>query len=208
MKDFGILSLAPTVIIISIALLTHRIIPAMCLGIISGVFILDHKGFFFFIKSLWHYFYITFSDTERLKIALFLFLVGGLIGIISDSGAYIEFAKRLTKYLNSLRKVRLTTFILGILIFFDDYASVLIAGTSMRSITEEKKISPALMAYIVDSVATVVSITVLSTWSAFESSLMVSAAETAGIKNQQQKFFLHLFHITSVPIAAFFLLFL
>jgi len=182
MIDPCILSLIPTVITILVALLSHRIVLAMCLGIASGALILEHSGFISTIKNLWYYFYITFSDMERLKIALFLLLVGGLLGIISHSGAYIEFAKKLAKYLNSARKVRLTTFILGILIFFDDYASVLIAGTSMRSITEEKKISPALMAYIVDSVATVVSITILSTWSAFESSLMVSSAQAAGIK--------------------------
>ncbi len=182
MNDPGILSLIPTVITILVALVSHRIILAMCLGIVSGAIVLEHSSFISIIKNICHYGYITCSDPERLKIALFLLLVGGLLGIISESGAYIEFAKKLVKYLNSAVKVRLTTFILGILIFFDDYASVLIAGTSMRSITEEKKISPALMAYIVDTVATVVSITILSTWSAFESSLMVSSAESAGIK--------------------------
>jgi hypothetical protein len=63
------------------------------------------------------------------------------------------------------------------LIFFDDYASVLDCGTSMRSITEEKKISPDPYGIYCRYIATVVSITILSTWSAFESSLMVSSAE-------------------------------
>jgi Na+/H+ antiporter NhaC len=69
----------------------------------------------------------------------------------------------------------MATFIMGLLIFFDDYASALIVGNSMRPITDRQKVSREKLAFIVDATAAPVAATVpFSTWVAMELGLIAT----------------------------------
>jgi Na+/H+ antiporter NhaC len=66
-------------------------------------------------------------------------------------------------------------------LFFDDYANVLISGASMREINIRNKVTPAMLAYIVDVVAIMASIMIISTWASYEGSVMAAAGEEVGV---------------------------
>ncbi|HNW35512.1 MAG TPA: hypothetical protein PKM25_11310, partial [Candidatus Ozemobacteraceae bacterium] len=188
--SFGLLSLMPAFVTIIAAVATHKVALALFLGIIAGAFTFKGAAFGAGLASSIQYLILSFSDPERLKIALFILLVGGLLEVVSRSGAYECFSEFISKKLDSARRTRLATFFLSLCVFFDDYANVLICGASMRSMCGRHRISPALLAYIVDQTAVVVSVMLISTWAGFEASLLVSSAEPLGVKMSSSALFL------------------
>ncbi|HQG28310.1 MAG TPA: hypothetical protein PLY73_07105, partial [Candidatus Ozemobacteraceae bacterium] len=142
--DFGILSLIPVVVTILAAVMTHRVALALFLGIVAGAFTIKHAAIGAGFSACLQYLKLSFTDVERLKIAFFIVLVGGLLEIISRSGAYERFSEAISVKLDSARKTRVATFLLSLCVFFDDYANVLICGASMRTMCPKHRISPAL----------------------------------------------------------------
>ncbi len=183
MTHFGLISLLPAAVTILVAMIAQRIVPAIFLGIVAGS--LGATGGV--IDPAWEkakqYIFISFQDEERLKIALFVILMGALVEVIARSGAYLKMSEAFRRWLNSPRKGRLASIFLGALVFFDDYANLLISGTSMRGLGTALRVSPGLHGYLVDQMATIVSLMFISTWAAYEGSLMTGAAELVGIKS-------------------------
>ncbi|HOT30238.1 MAG TPA: Na+/H+ antiporter NhaC family protein [Candidatus Ozemobacteraceae bacterium] len=203
--DFGILSLIPAVVTILAAVMTHRVALALFLGIVAGAFTIKHAAIGAGFSACLQYLKLSFTDVERLKIAFFIVLVGGLLEIISRSGAYERFSEAISVKLDSARKTRVATFLLSLCVFFDDYANVLICGASMRTMCPKHRISPALLAYIVDQTAVVVSVVLISTWAGFEASLLVSSAEPLGVKLGSSALFLGSFPYHAVTFFGLFL---
>ncbi len=170
-------SLLPALVIIIFTALTQRVALGVFLGMSAGAVILGWGSLSGVIGSVWKTLFLCFSDAERLKIALFIVLTGGLLEIVSGTGAFHKLADLVRERLSSARRTRLGTFFLGIAVFFDDYSNLLLSGASMRNISRSHGISPGLSAYIADQCAVVVSLMMVSTWSAFEGSLLVGAAE-------------------------------
>ncbi len=188
--EFGLLSLIPAAVTIAVALSTKRVALALFSGIVGGAFVLTQGNILEGFVAIGEYLLISFTDMERLKIVLFIMLIGGLLEIIAASGAYNEFAASLSKKLNTPRKSRLATWGLSMCMFFDDYANVLISGASMRAVNARNGVSPAKLAYMVDVVAIMASIMIISTWASYEGSVMVDAAETIGLEGSITTFFI------------------
>lgn len=188
--EFGWLSLIPALVTIVVALSTKRVALALFLGIVGGAFTLTHGALIDSLQHVLDYLIISFTNPERIKIVVFILLIGAMLELIARAGGYDAFASRLGKSLNSGRKSRVTTWGISMTLFFDDYANVLISGASMRNINMRNGVSPAVLAYIVDVVAIMASIMIISTWAAFEGSVMVEAAETINREGSLSLFFL------------------
>ena len=88
-----------------------------------------------------------------------------MVAIISRNGGMAGVVERLTKFARTPRSAQGITWLLGVAIFFDDYANTLIVGNTMRSVTDRFRISREKLAYIVDSTAApVASIAFITTW--------------------------------------------
>jgi len=188
--EYAFLSLIPALITIVVALATHRVALALFLGVLGGAFVLGGYQMMAFLEGSIRYLLDAFTDIERLKIVFFVILIGSLLEIIAGSGAYNTFASGLSRRLNSPRKTRTTTWGLSMCLFFDDYANVLISGASMRKINMKNGVTPAMLAYIVDVVAIMASIMIVSTWASFEGSVMAQAGKSIGMEKSITTFFL------------------
>jgi Na+/H+ antiporter NhaC len=72
---------------------------------------------------------------------------------------------RLSKYATSPGSGSFITWLLGVMIFFDDYANTLVVGNTMRPLADKLKISREKLAYIIDSTAApVASVAFVTTW--------------------------------------------
>ncbi len=95
-------------------------------------------------------------------------LFGSLVALLTASKGSFGFTKIVTKLCNSERKTLLTTFILGILIFVDDYLNVLSIGTAMKGSYDKKKVPREALAYILDSTGAPVCVLIpFSSWAAY-----------------------------------------
>lgn len=99
-------------------------------------------------------------------------LFGSLIALLQAAKGSLGFAKLVDKLCNTEKKTLLTTFVLGILIFVDDYLNVLSIGVCMKGVFDKKKIPRETLAYMLDSTAAPVCVLLpFSTWAAFYASL-------------------------------------
>ncbi|MEE8436914.1 MAG: Na+/H+ antiporter NhaC family protein [Candidatus Neomarinimicrobiota bacterium] len=176
------ISLLPPLVSILLALLTRQTIISLFAGIWIGVSIMEKSFFGGLTTALDTYVVNALSDRGHSSIILFSLGFGGMIGIISANGGMRGIIKSASKYAKSGRSGQMSTAIMGILIFFDDYANTLLVGNMMRPFSDKLKISREKLSYIVDSTAApVASIAVISTWSVFQMSLLTGPFQYFGI---------------------------
>lgn len=77
---------------------------------------------------------------ENVWIVLVCGLFGSLIALLQESKGTFGFQKLVSKFCNTERKTLLTTFVMGILIFVDDYLNVLSIGVCMKGVCDKRKI--------------------------------------------------------------------
>ncbi len=166
------LSLVPPLVAIILALLFKEVIVSLFIGILSGVLIiggLQWTSFSFYISSLLRsvdtFIVNALADTGHLSVILFSLLIGGMVAIISKNGGMMGIVNILSRFAKGPKSTQLITWLLGILIFFDDYANTLIVGNTMRSVSDTFRISREKLAYIVDSTAApVAAVAFVTTW--------------------------------------------
>ncbi|MGB3800233.1 MAG: Na+/H+ antiporter NhaC family protein [Lewinella sp.] len=166
------LSILPPLIAIGLALIFKEVIISLFAGIWVGAFIaggLRFEAFLGVIKALLTtvdtYLINSLNDAGHLSVIVFSLLIGGMVAIISRNGGMAGVVDRMTKYATNPRRGQFVTWLLGVAIFFDDYANTLIVGNTMRSVTDRFRISREKLAYIVDSTAApVASVAFITTW--------------------------------------------
>jgi Na+/H+ antiporter NhaC len=123
------------------------------------------------------------TATWNMKLLLFTFFVGAMLGMIFLSGGMPALAASIAGRIRTRRQAEAGTSLLGMMIFVDSYASTMITGSVMRPITDEFDISREKLAYILDSTTSpTASIAVVSTWLGFEVGLIRDQFEAAGIQ--------------------------
>lgn len=166
------LSLIPPLIAIILALAFKEVVISLFTGIWAGAFIsggLRIESPFYFIMSFFEvlqtYIIGALNNTGHLSVIVFSLLIGGMVAIISKNGGMAGVVRSLSKYARDAKSSQFITWVLGVAIFFDDYANTLIVGNTMRSVTDKFRISREKLAYIVDSTAAPVSaIAFITTW--------------------------------------------
>lgn len=173
--NFGLLGFLPLFVAIGFAIWKKDVIVSLFLAIWTGASLLKGNIFLGFTDSISTYIVNkSLATRDEASVVVFGLLMGGIINIMADLGGNRAIAKAFT------RRVRkgggqMATFIMGLLIFFDDYASALIVGNSMRPITDPQKVSREKLAFIVDATAAPVAATVpFSTWVAMELGLIAT----------------------------------
>ncbi|MFZ1705730.1 MAG: Na+/H+ antiporter NhaC family protein [Saprospiraceae bacterium] len=167
-----ILSIVPPLVAILCALLLKEVLLSLFLGIWSGVFILGGlriDSFFHFIHSIWQvvevYVVKALSDSGHVSIIVFSMLIGGMVALISKNGGMAGVVLKLSVYAKTKKSSQFVTWLLGVIIFFDDYANTLVVGNTMRPITDKFKVSREKLSYIVDSTAApIAAVAFITTW--------------------------------------------
>ncbi len=173
----GWLSVVPPLVAILLALVFKDVLVALALGVFSGaLFLHGWNPFIAFARTIDQFIVPALADGSHAAILVFSTLLGGMVGVISRSGGTHGIVDALTHYATSARRGQVATWLMGVLIFFDDYANTLIVGSTMRPITDRLRISREKLAYIVDSTAApVASVVPISTWIGYEIGLIGDA---------------------------------
>jgi len=170
----GWLSLVPPLLAILLALIFRQVIIALLIGIFSGaIFINDYNPLIGLLKVIDTYIINVLTGVSHIQIIVFTLLFGGVVGLISKSGGTKGISDLITKFAKTRKSGLLSTWLMGIAIFFDDYANTLIVGNLMRPITDKLRISREKLSFIVDATAApVASIFIISSWIGFEVGLI------------------------------------
>ncbi len=159
-------SLLPPIIAIVLALITKEVYSSLFVGILAGALLsTDFKPVMAMDNLLNEGFIAAVSGTAG--IFIFLVLLGVLVALINKSGGSAAFGAWAEKNIKSRVGASIATFILGVLIFIDDYFNCLTVGSVMRPVTDANKISRAKLAYLIDATAApVCMIAPISSWAA------------------------------------------
>ena len=164
----SIYSLIPPVVAIVLALITKEVYSSLFVGIlIGGVF---WSGFRF-EKTITHVFQDgivgVLSDSYNVGILVFLVVLGIMVCMMNKAGGSAAFGRWASKHIKTRVGAQLTTILLGILIFIDDYFNCLTVGSVMRPVTDQHNVSRAKLSYLIDATAAPVCIIApISSWAA------------------------------------------
>lgn len=163
-------ALLPPIIAIGLALITKEVYSSLFIGIVTGGLLYSKFSFLGTMDAVINDGLIpAVSDTA----GIFIFLVelGILVALVNKSGGSAAFGKWAAKNIKTKVGAMLATFVLGVLIFIDDYFNCLTVGSVMRPVTDAHKISRSKLAYIIDATAApVCMIAPISSWAAAVSS--------------------------------------
>jgi len=203
------MSVLPPLIAILIALIFREVYSALFTGLLVGTTIIFYyQGFSVFISIFKGIFAIadtyileSLSDTGHLSIVVFTMLIGAMVGLITRNGGMRGVVNILSKFARSPRSGQLVTWLLGVVVFFDDYANTLVVGNTMRPVTDRLRISREKLAYIVDSTAApVAAIAFVTTWIGAELSYIQNGAAEIGVQENPYSIFFNSLAYSFYPI--------
>jgi len=184
------LSILPPLLAIIIALIFKEVFTALFIGLLIGTSIIQFYQGYNILESVFYglftivdtYVLNSLTNSSHMIILLFSLFIGGMVNLIVQNGGMKGVVKIMLKYAYSARSGQFITWLLGIAIFFDDYANTLVVGNTMRPITDKLKISREKLAYIVDSTAApVASLALITTWIGIELSYIQDGINAIGI---------------------------
>ena len=166
---FGFWSLLPALVAISLCLLTKEPLTALLGGIVVGAFML---GRFDITDAVLLPSLATRSAAGVLL--LYLWLLGGLMGIWSRTGAAQAFADFMTKhFVRGPRSAKLVAWSLGVVFFQGGTVSTVLVGTTVKPLADKENISHEEMSYIVDSTSSpIASVLAFNAWPAYIQALI------------------------------------
>lgn len=164
-------SLFPPIIAIGLALITKEVYSSLFVGIVSGGIIYaaaTGTGFEGTFKTVVQDGLISnLSNAYNVGILVFLVVLGIIVVLMNKAGGSRAYGEWAAAHIKSRRGVALSTFLLGVLIFVDDYFNCLTVGSVMRPITDKHNISRSKLAYLIDSTAAPICIIApISSWAA------------------------------------------
>ncbi len=177
---YGWLSVAPPLVAIVLAIATRRAALSLIAGIFCGALLTNHGNPFGAVyDTLEVHLWPTVTDPGKLRVFSFTLLMGATIGIICRSGGMLGLISLISPLARTRRGGQLTTWGLGMIIFFDDYANTILLGGTLRPVCDRLRISREKLAYLVDSTAApVAALSLLSTWVAVEIDYIRSGIES------------------------------
>ena len=159
-------ALVPPILAIVLALITKQAYASLFLGVVVGALFCCN---FAPVATL----DMTLNDglvtaiADNAGIFLFLVLLGIIVALVNASGGSAAFGRWAEKNIKTRVGAALATFVLGVLIFIDDYFNCLTVGSVMRPVTDNHRISRAKLSYLIDATAApICMIAPISSWAA------------------------------------------
>lgn len=178
------LAIMPPLIAVTLALATQRLFLALGIGIAVGALVLTQWSPLTALdlsarNYLWH----ALAEELHLQIFFFTSALLGMVSVINRMGGTRGIVDALQRFATGTRSTQFAAWLMGLAVFFDDYANTVVVGTTMRAVTDRLRISREKLAYIVDTTAAPVSgLAIVSTWIGYEVGLFQEVLDGMGLQ--------------------------
>lgn len=161
-------ALVPSVVAISLALITKEVYSSLFVGIVIGSVFASNFSFTGTITNVLQEGLIEqLSDSSNVGILIFLVILGAIVALMNKAGGSKAFGEWAATHIKTRQGAQLCTVLLGVLIFIDDYFNCLTVGSVMKPVTDKHRVSRAKFAYIIDATAAPICIIApISSWAA------------------------------------------
>lgn len=172
MEYYGILSLLPVAVVIILVFFTRRTTASLLAGTLVGAVLLHGKAF---AKPWLDVIYGVMSSDLWIWLVLVCGFFGSLVALFEASGGILGFTGISARFCRGEKRTLLGAWLLGVVIFVDDWLSILSVGAAMRQATDRFRIPREMLAFVSNATASSVCVIVpTSTWGVFMISQLVS----------------------------------
>ena len=197
----GIPSLLPPLVAILLALVLREVLVALACGVWVGAAhaaggdpLLGFRGSADFVVG-------ALGSPANATVVLFILVLGGAVGVVTDAGGGRGLAKLVTRRAQATRGGLVATWVMGLLLFVDDYTNSLLVGSTMRPVTDRLRVSREKLAFVVDATsAPVASIAVVASWVGVEVGYIQAQYESLGLGEDAYIVFLQTLPYRFYPI--------
>ncbi|MDK0627885.1 Na+/H+ antiporter NhaC family protein [Clostridium perfringens] len=186
---FGMWTVLPPLVSIVLAFLTKNVVVSLFIGTMTGCIMLQLNGFNIITALTQGFIDFTYralnslADPWNAGIILQVLVIGGVIHLVAKMGGAKAIAEALARKAKTVKSAQLTTWLLGLAVFFDDYANSLIVGPIMRPVTDKLGVSREKLAFVIDATAApIAGLAIISTWIGLEVGLIGDALKSVGIQ--------------------------
>ncbi len=159
-------ALVPPLVAIGLALITKEVYSSLFIGIVLGGLLSVNFHPVAALDNILNEGIIS-AVSGTAGIFIFLVILGAMVALVNKAGGSAAFGRWAETHIKSRVGAALATFVLGILIFIDDYFNCLTVGSVMRPVTDRHKISRAKLAFLIDATAApICMIAPVSSWAA------------------------------------------
>ncbi len=197
----GYLALIPPVVAVVAALATRRILLSMLLAIFCGALVMvagspSRLSAPVTTRLLWlpvdvlhalwwaarHFVVGPLLAQFKLQVMIFATSLVGMIAVITRAGGTQGLLSLVGRLRGRPHLARLSVWLMGLVLFFDDCANTLVVGSAARPITDAARVSREKLAYLVDSTAApIAGVALISTWIGFEVGLFQTTSDSLGL---------------------------
>lgn len=157
--------LAP-VIAIALALITKEVYSSLFIGIVIGALLYARSDPTTALNTIVGK-GLASAVADSAGIFIFLVILGIIVCMVNRSGGSHAFGRWAQKHIRTCVGAAIATFLLGVMIFIDDYFNCLTVGSVMRPVTDGHRISRVKLAYLIDATAApICMIAPISSWAA------------------------------------------
>ncbi len=163
---FSFWALVPPIVAIILALITKEVYSSLFVGILLGALFYSNFDPITGLDAIINDGMVP-AVADNAGIMLFLVILGAMVALINRAGGSAAFGRWAETHIKTRVGAMFATFLLGVLIFVDDYFNCLTVGSVMLPVTDRHKISRAKLAYLIDATAApVCMIAPISSWAA------------------------------------------
>ena len=190
-QHIGIWSLLPAVSALVLVFITREVVSSLFAGIVVGGLVSGQLNVIntFLIPAIG-------SPQYALILLVYLWALGGLIGLWTRTGGAIAFAEWAGRgIVRGPRSAAFFAWLMGIVFHQGGTISTILAGTTVRPVTDQQRIAHEELTYIVDSTASPVATVIpFNAWPLYVAGLVAGTIPLLATPEQAVAFF-----FTSLP---------
>jgi Na+/H+ antiporter NhaC len=209
----SLLAIAPSALALFLAFATRRVILSLLSAVVLGFAIIMQYHPLNTAVAVFNDGIFQQLQGSNAQIVIVITLISGFIYLLESSNTMRAFSSLLGTHVTSPLKIKLSTLVTGIIIFFTDSGNSLILGPVYRPVYEKLKICREKLAYIVDSTSSPVCVLIpIISWGAYTMGLMESSYASEGIEKDgfvafQEVWFYMMYPLLTLAGVAFVALF-
>ena len=188
--NLGIITLIPALSFLVFALVTKKCILSIILSGMLG-YIFYYKASFF--MPMMDALLEATCDADNNYIVVICLLFGCFVQLLRQSKGAMAVADMARRYVKSEKQVLLMTWICGVIIFIDDYLSILVTANCVLDLSDEYKTPREMLCYIINTTSAPVCLIIpISAWVVFFSGVFEQQPEAAVVGDSAMDIYYHI----------------
>lgn len=175
---YGIITLLPALLVIVVAIKSKRTTEALLIGCVSSYLIIAAANKSNPVTLMVDSFFKVVTDYDTVWLLIVCGLFGSLIAVINAARGTHAIANLLGKICKTGKSTLFTSWLLGIIIFVDDYMNIMTISACTKKLSDLRKVPREALAYVIDSTGAPVCVLLpFSTWAIFFAGIFYEQSE-------------------------------